>query len=203
MRRAPMRRHTACACPRRCAHPRECRGHTPAPDGPLWCGRAVHETARPVVVAFDGSDAARAAVTAAADLFRDRPLIVVSVWEAGLAAAAVQPTATDPWVPGYAMVSPEDIITVDRIQRDAAAATAEAGAELAREHGATAEPVAVPEEGDIPGAVLRVADERDAGALVVGSRGLGATRAKLFGSTSQRLLHDARRPVVVVHRPDR
>jgi hypothetical protein len=42
---------------------------------------------RPVVVAFDGSDEARGAVTTAAALFRGRRLLVVSVWEPGLAMA--------------------------------------------------------------------------------------------------------------------
>ena len=42
---------------------------------------------RPVVVGFDGSDESEAAMREAAALFRDRTLVVVSVWEPGLAMA--------------------------------------------------------------------------------------------------------------------
>jgi len=42
-----------------------------------------------------------------------------------------------------------------------------------------------------------------AAAVVVGSRGLGGVRSKLLGSTSRRLLRDARRPVLVVRDDDR
>ena len=55
------------------------------------------------------------------------------------------------------------------------------------------------EEVNIADTVISTAEERNAAAIVVGSRGLGALKSKLFGSTSRRILDDARRPVVVVH----
>ena len=39
----------------------------------------------PIVIAYDGSDAARAAVKEAAVLFGSRHAIVLTVWEPGLA----------------------------------------------------------------------------------------------------------------------
>jgi nucleotide-binding universal stress UspA family protein len=166
--------------------------------GPL---EGVHEPDAPIVVAFDGSEQARAAVRAAAGLFHGRRLLVVSVWEVGLAMAAAAPSP-DPWVPGYRMVPPEQLDAMERSQHDHATATAEAGAALARESGGAAEALAVPDLRDVASAVLEVADDHDAAAIVVGSRGLGAVGAKLLGSVSRRLLHDARRPVVVVRDPD-
>jgi len=159
--------------------------------------RGVDETAAPIVVAFDGSEEARAAVKAAAALFRDRTLLVVSIWEPGLAMAATAPMP-DPWAPGYGMVPPEQYQTVERLQREHADATAEAGAEIARAAGVKAEALAVPDLRDVATAVLEVADDRGAGAIVIGSRGRGAVESKLFGSVSRKLLHDARRPVVLV-----
>jgi nucleotide-binding universal stress UspA family protein len=156
----------------------------------------MDEQARPVVVAFDGSPPSRAAVHAAAGLFRDRELLIVSVWEPGLAMAMQSvPDAT-----GVAYVPPtaEQIVTVDRLQRDHAGATAEAGAKLARDLGARAEALAVPDHADVAETVAAIAEQRDAAAVVVGSRGLGAVKSRLLGSTSRRLLHDARRPIVVV-----
>ena len=60
----------------------------------------------------------------------------------------------------------------------------------------------MPDELDIAETIASVADERDAAAVVVGSRGLGAVKSKFLGSTSQGLLQRAHRPVVVVRAPE-
>jgi nucleotide-binding universal stress UspA family protein len=156
----------------------------------------MDEQARPVVVAFDGSPESQAAVRAAAHLFAHRDLLIVSVWEPGLAMAMQSvPDATGI---GYVPPSAEQVATVDRLQRDHASATAEAGAKLAQNLGARAEALAVPDDADVAETVAAIAEQRDAAAVVVGSRGLGAVKSKLLGSTSRRLLHDGRRPIVVV-----
>lgn len=160
----------------------------------------MHDDARPVIVAFDGSAEARAAVLAAAGLFRDRPLLIVSVWEPGLAMAAQ--TYPDALGITYPAPSAEEVATVDRLQREHAAATAEAGAQLARGLGATAEALPVPDSADVAETVAATAEQRDAAAVVVGSRGLGGVKSKLLGSTSRRLLHDSRRPLLVVRAPE-
>ena len=156
----------------------------------------MDEQARPVVVAFDGSPEAAAAVRAAASLFRDRQLLIVSIWEPGLAMAAMSsPDAMGMTLP---MPNPEEIATIDGIQSDHATATAEAGAKLARDLGARADALPTRDEVDVAETVLGVAGQRDAAAVVVGSRGLGAVKSRLLGSTSRRLLHDAELPVLVV-----
>jgi nucleotide-binding universal stress UspA family protein len=155
----------------------------------------VPESTDPVVVAFDGSDESRAAVTAAARLFAGRQLLIVSVYEPAL--ALVTQSYIDPMTGGYVMPTPELTATVEHVQREHAGASADAGARLAHSLGAEAEPLAIA-DGDVAEAISAVADERDAAVLVVGSRGLGAVKAKLIGSTSRRLLHEARRPVLVV-----
>ena len=43
-------------------------------------------------------------------------------------------------------------------------------------------------------ALLQLADEHDAAAIVVGSEGLGAVKSALFGSVSAGLLHHCKRP---------
>jgi nucleotide-binding universal stress UspA family protein len=48
---------------------------------------------------------------------------------------------------------------------------------------------------------VAVAEDRDARAIVVGSRGLGGFKARFLGSTSRKLLHDTHRPVLVVRTP--
>src|SRR4051794_3692756 len=52
-------------------------------------------------------------------------------------------------------------------------------------------------EGPAAEAIVRVADVRDAGEIVIGSRGLGRVRAVL-GSVSHDVIHLTHRPVVVI-----
>ncbi len=156
----------------------------------------MDEDARPVVVAYDGSAESEAALRAAALLFRGRPLVVVSVWEPGMAMAA-EPVP-DPTGLSYPLPDAEQIAIVDRIHSEHATSSAEGGATLARSLGAEAEALAVPDGADVAETVDAVAGQRDAVAVVVGSRGLGGVKSRLMGSTSRRLLHDSRRPVLVV-----
>src|ERR1044071_10097495 len=102
---------------------------------------------QPVLVAFDGSTTAQAAVEAAARLFPTHRLVVTSVWEPGLAAAMA--TTTDMTGIGYVAPTPEEMATIDRAQRDHASDAAETGARLARELGATADANPIAEEGKI------------------------------------------------------
>jgi nucleotide-binding universal stress UspA family protein len=158
------------------------------------------EDARPVVIAFDGSEEAQAAARAAASLFGDRALLVVSVWEPGLALAMMSsPDATGL---GYPPPTPEQIHAVDRAQHEHAASMAQAGARLVQELGAMAEQLPVIESLDVAETVISIAEERDAAAVVVGSRGLGAVKSRLLGSTSRKVLHETRRPVLIVRAPD-
>ena len=160
----------------------------------MWWCRARSHTA-PVVVAFDGSDESQAAVRAAATLFGDRPLVVVSVWEPALAYAMSPPPRAGL---NYPPPSPEEVATVDRLQREHAAGAAESGVRIARELGAQAEAVTVADAASVAETVRALAEERDAAAIVVGSRGLGRVKSSVLGSTSRKLLGGTRRPLLVV-----
>ena len=146
-----------------------------------------------VLVAYDSSVESRAAVTAAVELFPGRSLIVVTVSEPGLALALASAS-------GISGRSPSGALTVDamRVERDHAAEAAREGVARARELGATAEPVPISDEPDVPVAIAAEADRGDVPVIVVGSRGLGRVKAPLLGSTSQGLLRRTHRPVLVV-----
>ena len=158
------------------------------------------EDARPVVVAFDGSAEAQEAVRAAVALFGTRRLLVVSVWEPGLAMTMMSTPDTSGLA--YAAPDADQIMAVDEAQREHATSTADAGAALARELGATAEALSVPDSANIAATVVGIADQHDAAALVVGSRGLGAMKSRLLGSTSRAVLHETHRPVLIVRAAD-
>jgi nucleotide-binding universal stress UspA family protein len=155
--------------------------------------------ARPAVVAFDGSAEARAAVAAAVELFPGRRLVIVSVWEAGLA-LALAPTRDLSGV-GYPPPTSEEVEALDRVQEDHAVEVANAGAALARELGATADAEPIADEAHVADTIAGVAERVDACAIVVGSRGLGRVRSRLFGSTSREVLQRSGRPVLVVKAP--
>jgi nucleotide-binding universal stress UspA family protein len=154
----------------------------------------------PVLIAYDGSAASRRAVADAAKLMGSHRMLVVTVWEEGLAYATVamppdQMTMAPMVDAGVALdVDHELHRHAERVSRD--------GAELARSLGVDAEPLAVPDDGGVPGTILHEAGEREAAAIVVGSRGLSGLRARLEGSTSKGLLKHASCPVIVVHEPE-
>jgi nucleotide-binding universal stress UspA family protein len=154
----------------------------------------------PVVIAYDGSAAARRAVAEAADLLRPRSALVVTVWEPGLAYVTAAIPLDGMMIPPP--VDPGVAREVDHELQQHAERVSGDGVELARSLGVDAEPLAVPDDGDIASTILHVAGDRHAVAIVVGSRGLSGLRARLEGSTSKGLLKHAACPVLVVHEAD-
>jgi nucleotide-binding universal stress UspA family protein len=155
----------------------------------------------PILIAYDGSDPARAAVRQAGALFAPRRAIVLTVWEPGLAEFMLVP---DPAGMGSTMLpyDPSVAREVERASEDHARDIAEAGAALARDTGLDAEPLAVEDVTHASDAIVAQADESDAAAIVIGSRGLRGLKSKLLGSTSADVLHRTNRPVVVVRHPE-
>jgi nucleotide-binding universal stress UspA family protein len=150
-----------------------------------------------VVVAFDGSPASRRAIEEAARIFKSSHVLVVTVWEEGL--AYVAPSAPIDGMMMSPVVDPAIALEVDRGVHDHAERVSQEGAALARSQGLDAQPLAIPDERDVARTILAVADKHQAAAVVVGSRGLSGIRARLEGSTSKALLKHATCPVVVVH----
>ncbi len=151
---------------------------------------------RPLIIAFDGSPAARQAIADAAALLGPRRSLVVTVWEAGLGYAT---TSAPPDLTMAPMVDPAVGVEVDRELRGRAEQVAHDGAELARSLGLDAEPLAVADERDAARTIVNLARDQQAAAIVVGSRGLTGLRARLEGSTSKGVLKGAQCPVMVVH----
>lgn len=144
----------------------------------------------PVLICFDGSAAAADAVREAARLFPDRPAVVACVW--------VRPMVSNGYVPYAFAVPPQVQAEAERKAKEAAWATAQRGAGLAREAGLDAEALAVPTGAGTWPALLSIADERKVAALVAGRRGLSGIKSVLLGSVSAGLVHHSRRPVLIV-----
>jgi nucleotide-binding universal stress UspA family protein len=150
----------------------------------------------PIVIGFDGSPASQKAVREAAALLPSHPALVVVVWEEG---AAYEMGLTSD-VTGYAP-APVDIRTseeIDEAMYEGAKRTAHQGAAMAREAGFEAEGLAVADELTVAETLVRVAEEREAGAIVIGMPGRSRLGDRLLGSASHGVLHRAHCPVVVV-----
>lgn len=155
----------------------------------------------PILIAYDGSPAAREAVEQAGVLFAPRKATIVTVWEPGLSEFMLVPDATGM---GTTMLpyDPSVVREVDRAGEDHAKDIAHDGASLAQKVGLQAEAIAVRDITDAATAIVAAAKEREVSAIVIGSRGLKGLRSKLLGSTSGEVLRKAGRPVVVVRHPD-
>src|ERR671916_1697191 len=148
-----------------------------------------------VVIAYDGSSSADAALRAAASLFRGARAYVVTVpppLEAGV--DAVQARA--PMLPRAAVQQTIDGLVTDT-QRQAGE-TAEAGVERARANGLDAESRIPAARAPEWSALLGTADDLAADVLVCGTRGRSGFARALLGSTSSSLLHHTHLPLLIV-----
>jgi nucleotide-binding universal stress UspA family protein len=146
---------------------------------------------RPVLIAYDGSAHARAALRSAAALLAPRATVVVCVW------APIESVAAT-LVALPASVAHAGATAIDAASREEAERLAKEGTELARGAGLDASPRALAGAGPAWNAIVRFADEIDAAIVVTGTRGRSPLAAAVIGSTAQGVLSHARRPVLVV-----
>jgi nucleotide-binding universal stress UspA family protein len=145
----------------------------------------------PVLLAYDGSENAKAAIERAGAVLQHGPAVVATAW-----------TTFEGAAPAALLALPGDMVregtaALDEAGRETAEELAAEGAELARAAGFDAEPRAVSSSGPFFAALIHLADELDARVIVAGSRGRSALRAAVLGSVSTGLLHHTRRPVLI------
>jgi nucleotide-binding universal stress UspA family protein len=149
-----------------------------------------------ILIGYDGSDNAKAAVQQASALFPGQSAVVLSIWEPFADVVARAPAGFG----GAAGIT--DYERLDDASRKFAEQQAEEGAALARDGGLDATARIGPRSGAMAPTILDQADELDADAIVLGSRGLGGVGSFLLGSVSHGVLQSADRPVVIVPSPD-
>ena len=144
------------------------------------------DTNQPILIAYDGSDYAKAAIKQASEQLRDgRRAIVLTVWRPYSAAGFVG-------APGVPPVGLDE-----DIERDARR-VAEEGARLARTAGFDAESIA--ERGDPTWErIVQSADEHDAGIVVMGSHWRTGISRVLLGSVAGAAASHTARPVLIAH----
>jgi nucleotide-binding universal stress UspA family protein len=152
--------------------------------------------AGPVLIAFDGSPAAREAIRQAGELVRPGPAVIVTAWE----------MVRD--LPIYATGLSGELVArlsgvernLDDSAREAAEETAHEGVALARASGFDATPRVV--AGRAPERIAALAEDLHARLIVLGARGLSRSKSVLLGSVTASVVHRTRRPTLVVPAPD-
>lgn len=144
-----------------------------------------------IAIAYDGSDPAKRAIQAAAELFPGGEADVLTVWRtahdfAGAARIAVPDGLVQ-----------QGLEALDRTAEEEACKTAGEGTALANEAGLRARAAQAMGHGSGAAAIMSYAREHDAAAIVVGARGLSGVRSALLGSVSNAIVHNADRPVIV------
>jgi nucleotide-binding universal stress UspA family protein len=140
----------------------------------------------PVLIAYDGSPHAKAAIRQAGrQLAHGRRAIVLTVWS---------PLADLP----FATAAGLSAVGLDASIEKEARKVAEEGAKLARSSGFDAEPLA--ERGEpVWGRIVDSAEEHDAGLLVMGSHGRTGIGFVLLGSIAAATARHTDRPVLIGH----
>jgi nucleotide-binding universal stress UspA family protein len=143
----------------------------------------------PLLLCFDGSEEAAGAIREAGRLMTGREAIVLCVAIPARYQLGINPAGSVVAQLG-GLYADWDEVTREVAEREVAR-----GCEIAAELGMSAKPlVAV---GKPAQTILRVADEHDAAAIVLGAGHRGPLHG-LLGSVSARVTHEATRPVLVV-----
>lgn len=151
-----------------------------------------------ILLSYDGSADAQAAIDHAARLMPGAEVTVLTVWEPLLDSLLRSGSMGG----GIAMAGyAGDSVEVDKENHDAALARATEGADRATELGLKATPRCATRDGGLAHSILGAAAEADADAIVMGTRGLSGVRSFLMGSVSHAVVQHADRPVLVVPSP--
>ncbi len=151
-----------------------------------------------ILICFDGSADAQAAIDHVATLMPGAEATVLVIWESILETM----TRNGSLGMGLGMVSAYGDDDVDATIKQAALDTATEGVQRATSAGLVAHPRVASRDVDIAAAILSAAADVNADTIVLGTRGRGGVKSMLLGSVSQAVLHHADRPVLVVPSAD-
>jgi nucleotide-binding universal stress UspA family protein len=152
----------------------------------------------PAVIAYDGSDGARAAIAAVGRLLSGRRAIVVHVWN-----SPMRNTLSGRALAGAPLSELREFSAeYEQYFADVAASVVEEGVGLAVEADLDASGEAIESGAGAWRALAEVAGDRGAAVIVAGSRGRGGLASTILGSVSSGLVHNAETPALIVPSED-
>jgi nucleotide-binding universal stress UspA family protein len=144
-----------------------------------------------ILIAYDGSPDAQAAIELAGRLFAGQPATVLSVWEPFVDVMARTGL-------GLAFTAGANVEEIDSASEKAAREGAQEGARRADQAGLDAEAKIGARAVTIAQSILDVADEVDADVIALGTRGLTGLKSVVLGSVSHAVLTHTDRATLVV-----
>jgi nucleotide-binding universal stress UspA family protein len=148
-----------------------------------------------ILIAYDGSEDAKAAIQHAGELMPGTAVTVLAIWEPFTTLLDRTPETLRP------LAAVRDADEIDRKSAEDAEELATEGVELARAAGLDARSLSTSLKGSVADTIIEQADSLDVDAIVVGSRGLTGM-ALLLGSVSLAVVQRADRTVVIVPSAD-
>jgi nucleotide-binding universal stress UspA family protein len=145
-----------------------------------------------ILLCYDGSDDAKAAIDRAGELFTNQPVTVLTIWQPFVQVMSRAGVGFG-MAPGF-----PDPHEVDQSSQERAHELAAEGVALAESAGLEAQPLIYAQQTTTARAILAQAEEAGARAIVMGSRGLTGMKSLLLGSVSHSVIQHADRTVVVV-----
>ena len=142
------------------------------------------------LICYDGSASADQAISVAAEALDHQPARLLHVWnppEVVLADSFSVPSSSLPATDGLA-----------RQALERATQIAERGRQRASEIGLAVDVRVERRQGNVPQAILDVAEDTGATLIVIGTHGTTAVQSDLLGSVSNVVVHRSSRPVLVV-----
>jgi nucleotide-binding universal stress UspA family protein len=147
-----------------------------------------------ILIAYDGSTDAQAAIDGAAKLLRDEEATVLTVWERLVDVLARTGSAF--------AIGDVDYEALDREAEEQAGKRADEGVQLADKAGMKARGEVRARDDSVAASILAAADELNADAILMGTRGLTGLKSALLGSVSHAVLQHSDRTVIVVPSPE-
>lgn len=143
-----------------------------------------------ILIAYDGSGDAQAAIERAGELLSGQPATVLTVWERFVDVLARSGTGMP--------LSQLDYEALDRSSQEQAQQRADEGTQLAQQAGFNAQARLRARDASVADCILDEAENVGADAIVIGTRGLTGVKSFLLGSVSHAVLQHSDRPVIVV-----
>jgi nucleotide-binding universal stress UspA family protein len=165
------------------------------------------EVLGPVLLGYDGSDAARGAIASAGRVLGGREAVVVTVWESvGSAILRNLPSGATELGRDARGIAEDVVDEFDAAAAEGAEAIAAEGVALATTAGFVARPVArralarAAERKAVTvwRAILDAAEEEAAVLIVLGSRGRSPVTSTVLGSVSYGVVNNSDRPVLII-----